>query len=67
MELLLSSDVIIWDDNTPLFFPENFTHSCVRYIKEIFECRLFCPESEFKKGRPNDRLKRPVNGVDECA
>jgi hypothetical protein len=26
--LVLSCDVIIWDDNTPLFiFPENFTHS----------------------------------------
>ncbi len=25
---MLSCDVIIWDDNTPLFiFPENFTHS----------------------------------------
>jgi hypothetical protein len=25
---VLSCDVIIWDDNTPLFiFPENFTHS----------------------------------------
>jgi hypothetical protein len=27
--LVLSCDVIIWDDNTPLFiFPGNFTHSC---------------------------------------
>ncbi len=32
--LVLSCDVIIWDDNSPLFiFPENFTHShhCHQY------------------------------------
>jgi hypothetical protein len=34
---VLSCDVIIWDDNTPLFiFPENFTHSLI-WLKNIFE------------------------------
>ncbi len=34
---VLSCDVIIWDDNTPLFiFPKNFTHSRISDISVIF-------------------------------
>jgi hypothetical protein len=37
--LVLSCDVIIWDDNTPLFiFPGNFTHSSKRPYHHVFSC-----------------------------
>jgi hypothetical protein len=40
---VLSCDVIIWDDNTPLFiFPENFTHSYIPLIDLLFCCWKIC-------------------------
>ncbi len=49
--LVLSCDVIIWDDNTPLFiFPENFTHSILKRFP-VLHCyktslHLTSPEPE---------------------
>ena len=43
--LVLSCDVIIWDDNTPLFiFPGNFTHSYLCICLEVWYFYIFfCP------------------------
>jgi len=46
---VLSCDVIIWDDNTPLFiFPENFTHSEIGY-NYIFHFGLLVINTIFQK------------------
>jgi hypothetical protein len=57
---VLSCDVIIWDDNTPLFiFPENFTHSFLARICVVIFARVFLLYSKVDGSVERGRMKSP--------